>query len=86
MPGANIHPQHLASLLRNALGEDPRCNVLDLEIRVVGGKLHLQGEVPSVEVLRAIETIVRELAPELELVSRLLVGGIRSEPHSERIQ
>ena len=85
MPSSAIH-EHLASHVRDALADDPRLNVLDIEVRIVAGALHLHGELASVELLVVAEQIARELAPGLAIVNRLQVCRVLHAPGHERIR
>ena len=78
--------EHLASRVRDALGEDPRLNVLDIEVRVVEGTLYLHGELASEELVVVAERIARELAPGLDVDNRLTVCRPARHPDHERIR
>jgi osmotically-inducible protein OsmY len=85
MGGGKID-QHLASRVRDALAEDPRLNVLDVEVRIVGDALHLHGAVASRELIEVAECIARELAPAHAIVNRLTVYRAERDPDHERIR
>ena len=78
--------EHLESRVRVALAEDPRLNVLDIEVRVVAGTLYLHGELNSRELADVAERIARELAPELAVENRLTVCRPARKPDHERIR
>jgi len=78
--------EHLASRVRDALAEDSRLNVLDVEVRVVGGTLHLHGAVGSRELIDIAERIARELAPAHAIVNRLTIVRPERDPGHERIR
>ena len=78
--------EHLASRVRDALADDARLNVLDIEVRVVADALYLHGELGSDELRAAAETIARELAPSLTIVNRLTVCRPARRPDHERIR
>jgi len=64
---------HLESHLRRAIAEDERTNVLDIEVKIIDGRLHLRGEVPSSALRVAVETIVEELAEGLPIENQVRV-------------
>lgn len=86
MMGSSQTDEHLASHIRDRLADDPRLNVLDIEVRVVAGVLHLHGELASQELLAIAEQIARELAPHLSIANRLTVCQPLHAPRHERIR
>ena len=84
--GRSTNPEHLASHIRDALADDPRLNVLDIEVRIVADMLHLHGELASDELLIVAEQIAREHAPHLTIVNRLTVYRPLHPPRHERIR
>jgi osmotically-inducible protein OsmY len=85
MHGSKVH-EHLASQVRDALADDPRLNVLDIEVRIVADVLHLHGELASEALVAVAEQIARELAPGLPIVNRLTVCRPAHAPGHERIR
>jgi osmotically-inducible protein OsmY len=85
MGSSAIH-EHLASHIRDALADDPRLNVLDIEVRIVADVLHLHGELASQELSVIAEQIAHEHAPHLSIVNRLTVCGPLNAPRHERIR
>jgi osmotically-inducible protein OsmY len=77
---------HLASRLRDALAEDPRMNVLDIEVQVVEGRVHLHGHVGSDELCRVAQRIVAELTEGMPIENRLQVSEPAHGPGNERIR
>jgi len=70
-----MEPKHLIGRIREALATDPRTNVLDITIKVTGGKAFLIGEVASEERKRAAADVVGEmLPPDVELVDELWIA------------
>ena len=78
--------EHLASRVRDALAEDSRLNVLDVEVRIIAGALHLHGAVASGELIEVAERIARELAPTHAIVNRLTIVRAERHPDHERIR
>ncbi len=70
-----MESKHLVGRIRDALATDPRTNVLDITIKVAGGKAFLIGEVTSDERKQAATEVVGEvLPPEIELVDELWIA------------
>lgn len=70
-----MEPKHLVGHIREALATDPRTNVLDVTIKVVGGKAFIMGEVTSDERKQAAREVVKEvLPPDIELVDELWIA------------
>ncbi len=70
-----MEAKHLVGRIREALATDPRTNVLDVIVKVAGGKAHLMGEVSSEERKRAACEVAREvLPPDVELVDELWIA------------
>ena len=67
-------PQYRVGRLLQLLAKDPRTNVLDVQVRIVGPRVFLSGNVES-EVLRtSIEQVIREALPrEMEVVNNVWV-------------
>jgi osmotically-inducible protein OsmY len=83
---SDIGPGHLDSQLRDALAEDERTHILDLEVRIIDGKVHLHGEVPSEEVKRHAQAIADEITEGMPIENRLrVVGEPAQSPRSEHI-
>jgi len=70
-----MESKHLIGRLREALATDPRTNVLDITIKVAGGKAFLIGEVTSDERRQAaIEVAAEVLPPDIELIDELWIA------------
>ena len=59
--------QYLAARIHDAIAADPRVNMLDVEVRVVGQKVFVRGQVPTQDRRDAIADVARELAPDHEI-------------------
>lgn len=59
--------QYVAARIRDAIADDPRVHMLDVEVRVVGDKVFLHGRVPNEERRQAIGDATRSVAPDLEV-------------------
>ena len=67
----NVDYQYLVGHLQNALAADPRVSMLDVKVMVCGGRIHLTGEVNSEARRHAVEQVVYELYPDIELRNEL---------------
>jgi osmotically-inducible protein OsmY len=69
-----MRPQYLVGHLRQLLARDPRTNLLDVQVRVVGQRVYIAGSVESASVSAAAERVVREAIPhEMTVVNELWV-------------
>ncbi len=67
--------KYLVGRLRQALAEDPRTNILDVQITIRAGKAFLMGQVDSQAIKEAVEVVAREaLPPDLDLINELWVA------------
>jgi osmotically-inducible protein OsmY len=84
---SDIGRGHLASHLRNMLAEDSRMNVLDIEVQIIEGVVHLHGQVPSEELKRIAQAIAEELTEGMPVHNRLHVVSAPVEgPRNEQIR
>ncbi len=76
----------LLARLRQRLAEDPRTNLLDPDLEVRHGVLHVEGEVESEAAMTAVEQVVAELLPEgMEFVSRLWIVSYTAPSGAENL-
>ena len=70
-----MEAKHLVGRIREALATDPRTNVLDITIKVSGGKAFLIGEVTSDERKQAARDVASEVLPaDMELIDELWIA------------
>ena len=70
-----MEPKHLVGHIREALATDPRTNVLDVTIKVAGGKAFIIGEVASHARKQAVRQVVSEVLPSnIEMVDELWIA------------
>ena len=63
-------PQYRAAQLRQLLAKDPRTNLLDVEVRIVGNRVFLAGTVESAVLRASAEVVAREaIPPDMEVVN-----------------
>jgi hypothetical protein len=78
--------RHLVARIREALAEDPRTNVLDVQVMVSSGKVFLMGMVACEERRRVVLEVAREqLPPKLELVSEIWIQNFAEPTETERL-
>ena len=84
---SDIGRGHLASQLRDALAEDGRVNVLDIDVAIVDGQVHLHGEVASEELKRQAQAIAEEISEGMPVHTRLrVVSEPAQAPRNEQIR
>ena len=66
-------PEYLIGRIQQALATDPRTGELELDVRIAGGRVFLTGSVVTDERCRSAEDVVRETAPDHEVVNQLSV-------------
>lgn len=82
---SNVGTGHLESHLRRAIAEDARTHVLDVDVRIIEGRVHLRGQVTSHALLAAIQQIAEEIAEGLPIENRVRVVEIE-RPTRETIE
>jgi hypothetical protein len=69
-----MFPHYKAGYLLQLLAKDPRTNLLDVQVRIVGQRVFIAGSVESALLRAAAEEVVREaISPEMEVVNNLWV-------------
>jgi osmotically-inducible protein OsmY len=81
----NAEYQYLVGRLQDALATDPRVNVLDVKITVVGDKIHLTGEALTPERREAVAAVVNEVAPHIEVRNEMIVFQMQQVGEPEAI-
>jgi hypothetical protein len=67
-------PQYMVGHLRQLLAKDPRTNLLDVEVRIVGHRVFITCTVESAVLRASAEEVVREaIPPEMEVVNDIWV-------------
>lgn len=75
-------PEYLIGHIQQALATDPRTGELELDVRIAGGRIFLTGAVATRERCEAVETVVREVAPDIDVMNELTVT-IETDPGPE---
>ena len=81
----NIDYQYLVGKLQHALATDERVNMLDVKVMVFSDKIHLTGQVTTEERRRAIEEVVAEILPGVEVRNELTVLEVKHPSQPEVI-
>ncbi len=82
----NEPTKYLVGRLRQALAEDPRTNLLDVQITIRAGKAFLLGQVESAELRSAAEAVAREqLPPGLTVVNELWITTYGAPTETETV-
>ncbi len=77
--------QYLVGKLQQALAADSRVSTLDIRITVMGGKVHLTGEVGTEERRAALTEVVSSVLPGTTVYNEVTVLGLVDPPKLERI-
>lgn len=81
-----MEPKHLVGHIREALATDPRTNLLDVTVKVTGGKAFITGEVASWARKEAARQVVSEMLPsDIELVDELWIGKYQNPEGPESL-
>jgi osmotically-inducible protein OsmY len=63
--------EYLLGRIQQALATDDRTGELELDVRIAAGRIFLTGTVATAERRDAVQAVVREVAPDLEIVNEL---------------
>jgi osmotically-inducible protein OsmY len=77
---------YLIQHIRDALARDPDLNEFHLDVSVAADKVFVTGAVATEERREAITRLVREVAPEHEVVNEASVDHYTEPPGEERLQ
>ncbi|HZS48250.1 MAG TPA: BON domain-containing protein [Blastocatellia bacterium] len=81
----NTDYQYVVGHLQTALATDPRVNMLDVKVMVTNNKIHLTGHVSSENRRLAVEEVVMELFPNLEIKNELTMFEVAQPAKPEVI-
>lgn len=68
-------PHYVVQRVREALAHDPRVGELELGVDVRGDRIYVTGSVLTEERRAAIEEVVREVCPDLEVHNQVRVAA-----------
>lgn len=78
--------RYLVARILQALAEDARTNILDLQVKVTAGRVFLIGEVDSPARRRAAEDVTREVVPvEMSVVNELCLAKYNTPAEPETV-
>jgi hypothetical protein len=67
-------PSHRVGYLHQLIAKDPRTNLLDVQVRIIGNRVFIAGSVESALLRGAVEQVVREAIPsDMEVVNNIWV-------------
>jgi osmotically-inducible protein OsmY len=78
-------PQYVAEHVRDALRNDPRVGELDVQVRITGSRVFVNGNVATAERQRAITEIVEELLPDVEVCNETSIQNVPETEDLERL-
>jgi osmotically-inducible protein OsmY len=81
----NSDYQYLVGELQHALATDQRVNMLDIKVIVRHGRIYLIGQVPTEQRRKAVEGVVLELLPGVDVRNELTVLEIKTPSQPEII-
>jgi osmotically-inducible protein OsmY len=77
--------EYVVARIQDALATDPRTGELELDVRIAGGGVFLAGAVATKERRKAVEQVVREMVPDLDVHNELSVTEDQGPGPSERV-
>jgi hypothetical protein len=77
--------QYVVGRIQEALAHDPRVGELDVQVKVAGDKVFLNGTVPTPARRDAISTVVVELLPDHEVHNEIIVPDHAEDPAPEQL-
>jgi osmotically-inducible protein OsmY len=82
----DLEYQYLVGKLQEALANDTRVNAQDIRVVVTGGRIHLTGEVSTIERRAAVNEVVGEVLPGIPVRNELSVLELaKGNPEPEPI-
>ena len=81
----DLHYQYVVGRLQEAIAADARVSTLDIKVTVLGGSIHLTGEVGTEERREALTAVVRAVLPGTSVYNEVTVMGALGAPKLERI-
>ncbi len=78
-------PQYVSERVRDALRKDPRVGELDVQVRITGSRVFVNGNVATAERQRAITEIVEELLPDVEVCNETSIQKVPETEEHERL-
>jgi osmotically-inducible protein OsmY len=77
--------QYLAERIRETLAEDPRVGELYVGVTIAGDEIFLAGSVATEDRQRAMEEVVREVAPDHRVHNQTTVNPRSEPPEAEKL-
>ncbi len=76
-------PQYVAERVRDVLRRDPRVGELDVQVRITGSRVFVNGNVATAERQQAITEIVQKLLPDVEVCNET---SVQNAPETEDLE
>lgn len=78
--------KYLVAKVREALAQDERTNVLDVQVRIAGEHVYLMGTLEGDARKSAVQAVVEEILPEgMKLHNNINVACYSAEPTEETV-
>jgi len=81
----NADYQYLVGHVQSALATDPRANMLDVKVMIIGNRIHLIGEASSTQRRQAVTDIVTALCPGIQIRNELTILELGGPKEPEAI-
>lgn len=78
-------PEYLVGRIQEAIAHDPRIGELEVDVRLVGEAVYLDGVVATEERKEAITELVARLLPGCRVHNRMRVGPFPERPRPEEL-
>lgn len=78
-------PEYLLDRLQHALATTPGLHEQGIVVQVSGRRVLLSGSVPALQTLDEVSEVVRELAPDLDIVNEIEVTPMTPPTEAEQL-
>ena len=78
-------PEYVVAHIRQALAEDPRTTQQDLKVLLNGNQIVVKGDCPTEAQCKAVEEVIRAVAPEYEIANQARVVEMMAPERMEEI-
>lgn len=80
------YPKYLEARIREALAEDPRTNLLDVQVEITGRRVFVMGTVESEELRAAAQHVIEERLPaDTSVLNELWVASYTAPSDKESL-
>lgn len=78
-------PEYVVAHIRQALAEDPRTTQQDLKVLLNGNQIVVKGDCPTESQCKAVEEVIRTVAPDYEIANQARVAQMIAPERIEEI-